>query len=60
MGQRSTPMNCARATRMALEALADPARAKGALRQIARKPGFHHESLRTWVRQAQGVGKIGG
>lgn len=59
-GTEKYPDELREATRMALEALADPARAKGALRQIARKPGFHHESLRTWVRQAQGVGKIGG
>ena len=60
MGQKKYPDELARATRMALEVLADPVRTKGTLRQIARKPGFHHESLRTWVRQAQGVGKVSG
>ena len=36
----------------ALDALADPAQAKGAIRRIARELGIHHEALSTWVRQA--------
>ena len=42
-----------RATRMALEALADPARAKGAFRRIDEELGVHPEALRTWVKKAQ-------
>ena len=42
-----------RATRMALDALADPARAKGAIRRIADELGVHPEALRTWVKKAQ-------
>ena len=42
-----------RARRMALEALADPARAKGAIRRIADELGVHPEALRTWVKKAQ-------
>lgn len=38
---------------MALEALADPARAKGASRRIADELGLHLEALRTWVKKAQ-------
>ena len=37
----------------ALEALADPARAKGAIRRIAEELGVHPEALRTWVKKAQ-------
>lgn len=42
-----------RATRMALDALADPARAKGAIRRIGEELGVHPEALRTWVKKAQ-------
>ena len=38
---------------MALEALADPARAKDASRRIADELGLHPEALRTWVKKAQ-------
>ena len=38
---------------MALEALADPARAKGAVRWIGEELGVHPEALRTWVTKAQ-------
>ena len=47
-------MSCASEPRgRALEALADPARAKGAIRRTAEEPGVHPEALRTWVRKAQ-------
>ena len=42
-----------RARRMALDALADPARAKGAIRRIGEELGVHPEALRTWVKKAQ-------
>ena len=36
-----------------MEALADPARAKGAVRRIADEPGVHPEALRAWVKKAR-------
>ena len=54
MGQKKYPDELReRATRMTLEALADPARAKGAIRRIADELGVHLEALRTWVKKAQ-------
>ena len=54
MGQTRYPDElCGRATRMALDALADPARAKGAIRRIADELGVHLEAVRTWVKKAQ-------
>ena len=38
---------------MALDALADPARAEGAIRRIGEELGVHPEALRTWVKKAQ-------
>ena len=47
-------MSCASELRgRALDALADPARAKGAIRRIADELGVHPEALRTWVKKAQ-------
>ena len=52
--RRSIPMSCASELRgRALDALADPARAKGAIRRIAEELGVHPEALRTWVKKAQ-------
>lgn len=54
MGQKKYPDELReRATRMTLEALADPARAKGAIRRIADELGVHPEALRTWVKKAK-------
>lgn len=38
---------------MTLEALADPARSKGAIKRIADELGIDPQALRTWVRQAE-------
>ena len=52
--RRGAPMSCVSGPRgRALEALADPARAKGAIRRIAEELGVHPEALRTWVKKAQ-------
>ena len=52
--RRGTPMSCESGPRgRALDALADPARAKGAIRRIAEELGVHPEALRTWVKKAQ-------
>ena len=49
MGRKKYPDELReRATRMALEALADPGRAKGAIRRIAEELGVRPEALRTW------------
>ena len=54
MGQKKYPDELhERATRTELEALADPARAKGAIRRIAEELGVHPEALRTWGKKAQ-------
>ena len=42
-----------RATRMALEAIADPATKHGAIRRIAAQLDVHPEALRTWVKRAE-------
>ena len=46
-----------RATRMALEALADPDRLHGGIVRVAEQLGVHREALRTWVRKAQAEGQ---
>lgn len=54
MGRKKYPDELReRATRMALEALADPGRVKGAIRRIANELGVHPEAVRTWVKKAQ-------
>ena len=60
MGQKKYPDELReRATRMTLEALADPARAKGAIRRIADELGVHPEALRTWVKKAPELHRLG-
>ena len=55
MGQKTYPDELRkRAMRLVLEALADPARAKGAVRRIAEELGVHPETLRSWVKKTQG------
>ena len=47
-------MSCASELRgRALDAWADPARARGAIRRIGEELGVHPEALRTWVKKAQ-------
>lgn len=54
MGQKKYPDELRElATRMTLDALADPARAKGAIRRIGEELGVHPEALRTWGRKAE-------
>ena len=54
MGQKKYPDGLReRAMRMALDALADPARARGAIRRIADEPSACPEALRIWVGQAE-------
>ena len=54
MGQKKYPDELReRATRMTLDALADPARAKGAIGRIGEELGVHPEALGSWVKKAQ-------
>ena len=47
-------MSCASEPRgRALDALADPAWARGAIRRIGDELGVHLEAVRTWVKKAQ-------
>ena len=47
-------MSCVSGPRgRALEALAYPARAKGAIRRIGEEQGIHPEALRTWLKKTQ-------
>ena len=48
MGQRKYPIELRdRATRLAREALADPERARGAIKRVDDEVGVHTEALRT-------------
>lgn len=54
MGRGKYPIELReRARRMTLEALGDPARAKGAIKRVADELGIDPQALRTWVRQAE-------
>ena len=57
-GQRKYSMELReRATRMALEARADPSRRKGAIKRIGGQLGINPEALRTWVRAVEQGGR---
>ncbi len=57
-GQRKYSMELReRATRMALEARADPSRRKGAIKRISGQLGINPEALRTWVRAVEQGGR---
>ena len=57
-GQRKYSMELReRATRMALEARADPSRRKGAIKRIGGQLGVNPEALRTWVRAVEQGGR---
>lgn len=53
-------MSRERATRMALDALVAPDRARGAIACTAEQLGIHMEALRAWVRKAQADGVTAG
>ena len=54
MGQKKYPDELReRATRMALDALADPARVKGVIRRIGEELGVRPEVLRFWGKRAR-------
>ena len=54
MGQEKYPDELReRATRMALDALADPARVKGVIRRIGEELGVRPEVLRFWGKRAR-------
>lgn len=57
-GQRKYSMELReRATRMALEARADPERRRGAIKRIGGQLGINPEALRTWVRAVEQGGR---
>ena len=57
-GQRKYSMELReRATRMALEARADPGRRRGAIKRISCQLGINPEALRTWVRAVEQGGR---
>ena len=57
-GQRKYSMELReRATRMALEARADPGRRRGAIKRIGGQLGVNPEALRTWVRAVEQGGR---
>ena len=57
-GQRKYSMELReRATRMALEARADPERRRGAIKRISGQLGVNPEALRTWVRAVEQGGR---